>query len=81
MAGITLILHIQNSDPVVGEAEKIPEPTDQLIIINNPRRLDGKDVPYLDENAMTVMWPVERLSFIEILSDKEEEEIIGFVRE
>jgi hypothetical protein len=77
----TLVLHIQNTDPIVGEVDEIPSPGDNLIVVNNPRRMDGKDVPYLAENAITVMWPVERLNFIEILTGKEEEEIIGFVRE
>lgn len=78
---ITLILHIQNADPVVGEVEDLPSPTDNLIVVNNPRTRDGKDLPYLDENVVTVVWPFERLNYIEILGGEEEEEIIGFVRE
>jgi hypothetical protein len=77
----TLVLHIQNTDPIVGEVDELPSPGDNLIVVSNPRRLDGKDVPYLAENAVTVLWPVERLNFIEVLTGKEEEEIIGFVRE
>jgi hypothetical protein len=77
----TLVLHIQNTDPIVGEVDEIPSPGDNLIVVNNPRRMDGKDVPYLAENAVTVLWPIERLNFIEVLTGKEEEEIIGFVRE
>ncbi len=78
---ITLILHIQNADPVVGEVEDLPSPTDNLIVVNNPRTRDGKDLPYLDENVVTVVWPYERLNYIEILGGEEEEEIMGFVRE
>ncbi len=77
----TLILHIQNSDPVVGEVDVLPTPADNLVIVNNPRRLDGKDVHYLADNVVTVYWPLDRLNFIEVLAGKEEEEIIGFVRE
>jgi hypothetical protein len=77
----TLVIHIQNSDPVLGEVEEIPSPADRLILVRNPRRLDGKDVSYLTENVMTVLWPVERLNFIEVLGSEEEEKIIGFVRE
>jgi len=77
----TLILHIYNADPVVGEVEELPSPTDNLIKISNPRTRDGKDLPYLAENVMTVLWPLDKLHFIEVLSEKEEEEIIGFVRE
>jgi hypothetical protein len=52
-----------------------------MVLIKNPRRLDGKDVHYLADNVLSVYWPVERLNFIEVLSEGEEEQIIGFVRE
>ena len=77
----TIILHVQNTDPVVGEVDDLPSPADSLVMVHNPRRLDGKDVHYLADNVVTVFWPVERLNFIEVISGKEEEEIIGFVRE
>jgi hypothetical protein len=70
-----------NTDPVVGEVEELPSPSDTLISVNNPRRLDSKDLHYLAENVVTVYWPIERLNFIEVMGGKEEEEIIGFVRE
>ena len=77
----TIVLHIQNTDPVVGEVEEIPTPTDNLVVLRNPRRMDGKDLHFLNENVVTVIWPVERLNFIEVLSGEEQEDIIGFVRE
>jgi hypothetical protein len=78
---ITIVLHLQNEEAVIGEVEEIPSPTDFMVSITNPRRMDGKDLHYLTENVVTVIWPVHRLNFIEILPTKEEEEIIGFVRE
>lgn len=77
----TLVLHVQNADPVVGEVDELPLPSDRLILVRNPRQRDGKDLHYLDDNVVTVLWPVERLNFIEVLTSKQEEEIIGFVRE
>ena len=77
----TLVVHIQNSDPIVGETEELPSPSDTMVVVKNPRRLDGKDIHYLAENVLTVYWPLERINFIEVLSEGEEEEIIGFVRE
>ena len=77
----TLVLHMQNEHPVVGEGDEIPVKTDTLIILKNPRRRDGKDLPYLEENVSSVAWPVSRLTFIEILPGGDDEEIIGFVRE
>ena len=77
----TLILHIQNTDPVVGEVEELPSPGDSLVAINNPRMRDGSDVHYLAENITTVYWPVDIINFIEVMTGREDEEIIGFVRE
>ena len=77
----TLILHISNTEPIVGEVDELPTSSDTLIAIKHPRMRDGKDVPYIDPNAISVLWPVHQLRFIEILTGMEEEEIIGFVRE
>jgi len=77
----SLILHISGEDPVVGEVEEMPKATDTIISINNPRRRDGKDLHYLQPNVVQVMWPLERINFIEVLSGAEEDSIIGFVRE
>ena len=77
----TLIIHIKNSEPVTGETEELPSPSDTLIGIDHPRRLDGKDLNYLSEEAVTVFWPIEQLNFVEVVSGEKEEAIIGFVRE
>ncbi len=77
----SVIIHIQNEDPILGELDDIPSPSDQMIVVKNPRRRDGKDIPYLDGNVMTVLWPVNRINFIEILPSEDEEGIITFVRE
>ena len=77
----TLILHIANTDPVVGEVDELPSPTDSLVAISNPRMRDGTDVEYLAENITTVYYPVDRINFIEVITGVEDEEIIGFVRE
>lgn len=77
----TVLLHITNEDPVLGEVEVLPSPSDMLVIVKNPRRRDGKDLPYLEANVSTVMWPVTRINYIELMPSLEEEEIISFVRE
>jgi hypothetical protein len=77
----TVVLHIMNEDSVVGEMERLPAPTDSMVTVSNPRRLDGKDLHFLAENVLTVTWPVHRINFIEIMASGEEEEIFGFVRE
>jgi len=78
---ITVLVHLSGEDPVVGEVEELPSPTDTNITINNPRRRDGKDLPYLESDVVTVLWPIHRVNFIEIMPTAEEERLIGFVRE
>jgi hypothetical protein len=77
----TVIVHITNEDPVVCEIDAMPEATDQILVIHNPRRRDGKDVHYLDEDVSIVIFPWHRINFIQVLPSGEVEEVIGFVRE
>jgi hypothetical protein len=77
----TVILHIAGEPSIVGEIEELPKPTDTLIVVSNPRLRDGKDLHYLEHNVVKVIWPIEKLSLIEVLESEEEENLIGFVRE
>jgi hypothetical protein len=77
----TVIIHLSNEDPIVGELDELPAATDTVITVINPRRRDGKDVQYLSSDIMKVIWPIAQISFIEVLASEGEERIIGFVRE
>ena len=77
----SVILHITGETSVAGEIEELPKPTDNIIVVLNPRQKDGKDLHYIDHNVVRVIWPLAKVSFIEILESTEEEKIIGFVRE
>jgi hypothetical protein len=78
---LSIIIHILNSEPILAEVDELPSPQDTLIRVANPRRVDGKDLHYISEQTTTVIWPIEKINFIEILSSGDEESIIGFVRE
>jgi hypothetical protein len=77
----TILIHIANEDPVLGEVDQLPAVTDTNILVKNPRRRDGKDLQNLLSEVTQVIWPMGRIGFIEIVPGGEEEEIIGFVRE
>jgi hypothetical protein len=77
----TIVIHIMNEDPIVGEVEELPASQDTTITIHNPRRRDGKDLHYLQSDVVTVIWPIAQISFIELLPSGIEEDIIGHVRE
>jgi len=76
-----IILHIQNEPAVIGEVDELPKFSDTMVGVRNPMRTDGKELDYLDQRVNFVVWPLERLNFIEILPTGEEEDIISFVRE
>jgi hypothetical protein len=77
----SVILHISGEPSVMGEVEELPKVTDTIILVMNPRQKDGKDLHYLDNNVTKVIWPLAKVSFIEILDGAGEEKIIGFVRD
>jgi len=77
----SVLIHLLNEDPVLGEMDTLPGLADTLIVVKNPRRRDGKDLHYLEVNVSSVYWPVARVNFIEVMPSGEEEEIISFVRE
>jgi hypothetical protein len=77
----TVQIHVSNEDPIVAEVEKLPTSSDTLVMAMNPRMRDGKDVRYLAPNVTTIILPVSRINFIQVLPSGEEEKIIGFVRE
>ena len=77
----SVILHIAGEPSILGELEELPKPSDNLITVSNPRLRDGKDIHYLEHNVVKVIWPVDKITLIEVLESEEEERLIGFVRE
>jgi len=77
----SVILHIAGEPSIMGELEELPKPTDTLVTVSNPRLRDGKDIHYLEHNVVKVIWPVDKITLIEILESEDEEHLIGFVRE
>jgi len=77
---VTLIIHLTDQDPVVGEVEELPDTSARYILISNPRMMDGKDLHFVAPGIVELIWPLHRINFIEIVPT-DEEEIIGFVRE
>ena len=78
---IPIILHISGEASIVGEIEELPKLTDTIIIVTNPRLRDGKDIHYLEQNVVKVIWPMNQITLIEVLASEQEENLIGFVRE
>jgi len=61
--------------------EELPKPTDTHLVVSKPRLRDGKELHYIDNSVVKVIWPIDRITLIEVLESEEQEKIIGFVRE
>ena len=77
----TVIVHIKNSEPMLAEIDEMPELSDVLIKLSNPRQRDGKDLMFLERNVVNVYWPWTEISFLEILPGDTAEEVVSFIRE
>jgi hypothetical protein len=77
----SVIIHIAGESSIIGEIEELPKPIDNLIVVTNPRLRDGKDIHYIEPNVVKVIWPISKITLIEVLESEEEESLIGFVRE
>ena len=77
----TILLHLINEDSIVGEVETLPPPEANFVTVNNPRRRDGKDIEYLQENVTSIVVAAHRISVIEVLPSAGEERLVTFVRE
>jgi hypothetical protein len=78
---VDVIIHLHNEDPIVAELESIPDPTAQCISITNPRRLDGRSLHYVTEGATSFIFPWTRITFIEVMGEEEETEVVEFFRD
>lgn len=76
-----VIVHLLNEDPILADMETLPEPGHQSIYITNPRRRDGRRVHYVTEGATGFIFPMTRITFIEIMETEAVEEVVEFFRE
>ncbi|HLY26061.1 MAG TPA: hypothetical protein VKQ72_06965 [Aggregatilineales bacterium] len=76
-----LLLHVMNEDPVVVETDRLPEATDTCVVGMHPRRKDNKEVHYILPDVTTVIFPMNRINFIEVLPSGEDEEVFKPFRE
>ncbi|MBA2753164.1 MAG: hypothetical protein M3P94_02785 [Chloroflexota bacterium] len=66
---ITAIIHFVGEDAIVGDLEALPDTTQQYVIVRNVRRKDGKIVPYVERDAKAFLFPLARITFIELMGD------------
>jgi hypothetical protein len=77
----TLYVHLLNDEPFLLEVEDLPNTTDTIIIGKHPRKRDNKSVPFIMEEVTTVVLPLSRITFMEVMPSGEEEDIFKPFRE
>lgn len=77
----SIVVHIANEESISCEVEELPSSIDQSIRIFNPRKRDGLDLHYVLEDVTSLIIPLHRVTFIQIMPSSTTEDIIGFVRE
>lgn len=78
---LSVIVHLANEDPIMGEVVELPDQLSSVIIISHPRLKDGKELRHLEEDVQTILIPWHRINFIEVMPSTAAEEVVTFVRE
>lgn len=66
---IRVIVHVLNDDPFVAELDALPDPRDIYVKLKHPRRRDGKRLATLTDGVTTILFPWQRITFIELLDE------------
>lgn len=76
------ILHIHGEESILCEIEAIPQPTDNFVVIFNPKRKDGKPIATLEDSVSSVIFPWTRVAYIELFEERtQRENVVGLFRE
>lgn len=76
-----IMLHLTNDELILGEIDQLPNPSDQFMIIHDPRQPDGSTLAYLQEGVTAILIPWHQTKVVQVLPKTGIEEVIGFVRE
>jgi hypothetical protein len=63
----SIILHVQNSEPVKVDVDELPGPQDVCIVARNPRERNDKEFHWVDDGVTTVIFPWWRINYIQVL--------------
>jgi hypothetical protein len=70
---VTILIHLNNADPVKLDVDEIPKPADHAVLGKNPRERGDREVDWLEDGVTTVMFPWWRINFIEVLPSESED--------
>ncbi len=70
---ITLLIHLQNTEPIKVDVEDVPSTADTALMGKNPRDRSDRELDWIDDGVSTVLIPWSRISYVEVLPGAEEE--------
>jgi hypothetical protein len=70
---ITLLLHLQNVEPIKLDVEEMPSPADTVIVGKNPRDRSDRELDWVEDGVTTIMMPWWRVSYVEVLPSEDRE--------
>lgn len=70
---LSLLLHISNSEPIKVDVDEMPSASDVAIIAKNPRERSDKELAIFDEGVTTVIFPMHRINYIQVLPSADDE--------
>jgi hypothetical protein len=76
----TVIVHVMGEDAVVAEVHELPEPSDLSITLLNPRQRDNQPLRYLERETISMIVPLHRINYIEIMPSQSGEDVDLFFR-
>jgi hypothetical protein len=68
----SVVIHLQNEDPILADMDELPSPTATVIYFTNPRKRDKKNVNWVSPGARMFIFPMARINFIEVVTSEEE---------
>ena len=78
----SIVAHVTNEDPFLAEVQELPKSTDTCVEFFNPRSRDGKSLRYASPGMSSMIFPMHRVSFIEVMANEEERaQVVEFFRE
>jgi hypothetical protein len=78
----SVIAHISQEDPFLAEMIELPKSTDNVMEFFNPRLRDGKPLRYASPGMSSLIFPLHRVMFVEVMASEEERaQVVEFFRE
>lgn len=70
---IRVRVHPLNDEPFEADMEELPAVAASYILVTNPRKPDGRNLPWDTGRTKGYIFPFARIAFIEILVGRHEE--------